>query len=63
MIVLSHVAWNAQFAANPAVIGRSVQINGLPYEIVGVMPERLSWPADRRARLLGTARARRAVPR
>jgi predicted permease len=39
VIVLSHVAWNGQFAADPTVIGRSVQINGRPYEIVGVMPE------------------------
>jgi predicted permease len=39
VIVLSHAAWNGQFAADPTVIGRSVQINGRPYEIVGVMPE------------------------
>jgi predicted permease len=39
VIVLSHVAWNGQFAADPTVIGRSVHINGLPYQIVGVMPE------------------------
>ena len=39
VIVLSHVAWTGQFAGDPTVIGRSVRINGLPYEIVGVMPE------------------------
>jgi predicted permease len=39
VIVLSHVAWNRRFAGDPAVIGRSVHINGLVYEIVGVMPK------------------------
>jgi predicted permease len=39
VIVLSHLGWNKLFASDPAVIGRSVRVNGLPYEIVGVMPE------------------------
>jgi predicted permease len=38
-IVLSYVAWDRKFAGDPAVIGRSVHINGLVYEIVGVMPK------------------------
>jgi predicted permease len=39
VIVLSHSGWTKLFAGDPGVIGRSVRINGLPYEIVGVMPE------------------------
>ncbi len=39
VIVLSHRGWNTLFAGDPLVIGRSVRINGLPYEIVGVMPD------------------------
>jgi predicted permease len=39
VIVLSHRGWNKLFAGNPTVIGRSLRVNGLPYEIVGVMPE------------------------
>jgi predicted permease len=39
VIVLSHSGWNKLFAGNPTVIGRSLVVNGLPYEIVGVMPE------------------------
>ena len=39
VIVLSHRGWNKLFAGDPTVIGRSVRVNGLPYEIVGVMPE------------------------
>ncbi len=40
-IVLSHRAWIKLFAGDPTVIGRSVSVNGLPCEIVGVMPEDL----------------------
>src|SRR5688572_3265955 len=39
VIVLSHRGWQKLFAGNPTVIGRSLLVNGLPYEIVGVMPE------------------------
>lgn len=39
VIVLSYRGWNRSFARDPNVLGRSVLINGFPYEIVGVMPE------------------------
>jgi putative ABC transport system permease protein len=39
VIVLSHRGWQKLFAGNPTVIGHSLLVNRLPYEIVGVMPE------------------------
>jgi predicted permease len=39
VIALSHRGWHRLFAGDPVVIGRSIRINGLPYEVVGVMPE------------------------
>jgi predicted permease len=39
VIVLSHRGWQKLFAGNPTVIGQSLLVNRLPYEIVGVMPE------------------------
>ena len=39
VIVLSHRGWNKLFGGDPTVIGRRVRVNGLPYEIVGIMPE------------------------
>jgi putative ABC transport system permease protein len=36
--VISHRAWQDGFAADPAVVGRSVTMNRAPYTIVGVMP-------------------------
>jgi predicted permease len=38
-IVLSHRAWIKLFAGDATAIGRSVSVNGVPCEIVGVMPE------------------------
>ena len=38
-MVLSHRGWDRLFARDPAVLGRRVLVNGLTFEIVGVMPE------------------------
>ena len=39
VIALSHRGWLRLFAGDPGVVGRGVHINGLPYDVVGVMPE------------------------
>jgi putative ABC transport system permease protein len=39
VVVLSHRGWSTRFESDPAVIGRSLLINGFSYTIVGVMPE------------------------
>ena len=39
VVVLSHRGWSTRFESDPAVIGRSLLINGFSYAIVGVMPE------------------------
>ena len=39
VMVLSHRGWDRLFARNPAILGRRVLVNGLTFEIVGVMPE------------------------
>lgn len=36
--ILSHAIWQRQFGADPAVVGRVVMLDGLGYEVVGVMP-------------------------
>ena len=39
VVVLSHRGWHKLFDGDETVIGRSVPVNGVPHEIVGVMPE------------------------
>ena len=36
--VLSDGLWRRRFAADPAVVGRSVQLDGVPTTVVGIMP-------------------------
>jgi len=43
-IVLSDGLWRSQFGADPAVIGRAVRLNGVPYTVLGVMPASFRYP-------------------
>jgi predicted permease len=38
MLVLSDSFWRTAFAADPAVVGRAVRVNGMPFIVLGVMP-------------------------
>jgi predicted permease len=38
--VVSHRFWQTRFGGHPAVVGRSVLLNGLPFTVVGVVPRR-----------------------
>jgi putative ABC transport system permease protein len=44
-VVLSHGLWQSQFGADPRVVGRSVTLNGAPYEVIGVMPPGFFFPS------------------
>ena len=52
--VLAHGAWVRRFGGDPAVVGRTLTLNGEPYEIVGVLPAGFTLPRD------GASHARRA---
>jgi len=43
-LVLSHALWRSRFGSDPDVVGRSVQVDGDPYLIVGVLPPDLELP-------------------
>jgi len=38
VVVLSHGLWTRHVGADPAIVGRQIRMNGLPYEVIGVMP-------------------------
>ena len=43
--VLMHDLWRTRFNADPAILGKAVTLDGEPHEIIGVMPENLSFRA------------------
>jgi predicted permease len=38
VVVISHRYWRRRFAADPAIVGRSISLNGHPFTIIGVTP-------------------------
>lgn len=44
-VVLGHGLWRSQFAGDPRILGRSVNLNGAPYEVIGVMPPGFHFPS------------------
>jgi putative ABC transport system permease protein len=43
-VVISHGLWQSQFGGDPAVLGRTISLNGAPYTIIGVMPPTFYFP-------------------
>lgn len=48
-VILSESEWRSRFNAAPDVIGKTLMVNSVPRQVVGVMPARFSFPtADTR---------------
>lgn len=46
LVVLGHGLWSRRYASDRSVVGRSIQIDGQPFEVVGVMPPDFVLPTD-----------------
>jgi putative ABC transport system permease protein len=44
VIVIGHDVWHSRFHGDAAVVGREINLGGLPHTIVGVMPEDFRFP-------------------
>ena len=44
IVLLSHALWERRFGSDPRVVGRTIQLNGLPYAVVGVMGPEFRFP-------------------
>jgi len=44
--VISHALWQRRFAGDPAIVGKSVVLNGLSRTVVGVMPQHFDYPTS-----------------
>jgi predicted permease len=45
LVVLSHALWQQQFGSDPHIIGRSIMLDGVSREVVGVMPAGFRFPS------------------
>ena len=46
LVLLGHSLWTRRYAADPSIVGRSIQINGQLFEVTGVMPPGFLLPTD-----------------
>jgi len=44
VLLLSDALWRNMFDASPSIVGRIVQMNGAPWEVIGVMPASFKFP-------------------
>jgi putative ABC transport system permease protein len=50
VVVLSHALWTRRYGADPAIVGRAIRVDGMPHQVVGVMPPEFRfqfWSAPR----------------
>jgi predicted permease len=47
VVVLGYALWQSKFAGDTSVIGRSIAIDGVARQVVGVMPPEFSFPSTR----------------
>ena len=48
VVLLGHGLWQRRFGGDPSVLGRTIQIDGSGYEVIGVMPPGFRLPTDYR---------------
>ena len=60
--VLSYGTWTRRFGSDPGVLGKKIMLNGVPYEIVGVMPRSFSLPREVMPTLDGAEQAEILLP-
>jgi putative ABC transport system permease protein len=42
--VIGQAMWQSRFGSDPNALGQTIELNGAPYTIIGVMPEGFSFP-------------------
>jgi predicted permease len=60
--VLTDGMWARHYGRDPKMIGKSITINGVPYEVVGILPQSFSLPREVLPTLYGTEQAEIFLP-
>ena len=46
VLVLANELWRNRYASDPNVLGRTLRVNGVPHEIIGVLPAHANFPGN-----------------
>ena len=46
VLIIGEELWSSRYARNPAIVGKSVNVNGMPTIIIGVMPRGFQFPGN-----------------
>lgn len=44
VVIIGHGLWQQRFGGNAGVVGRSIMLNGVPFQVVGVLPSDAAFP-------------------
>jgi putative ABC transport system permease protein len=44
VVILSHQLWTQRFGSDPGIIGKTIELNQIPFTVIGVMPARFDFP-------------------
>jgi predicted permease len=55
--ILTYGMWTRRYGSDPRLLGKSIIINGLPYEVIGILPKTFSLPREVLPILYGTDQA------
>ena len=45
VVLLGDRLWTRRFAADPSIVGRAINLSGIPYDVIGVMPPGFEFPS------------------
>jgi MacB-like periplasmic core domain len=46
-VILSHALWQQRFGSDPAIVGRSITLEGLNRQVVGILPASFDFPSPK----------------
>ena len=46
VVILGHGLWTQRFGADASIVGRSIMLDGVSHEVLGIMPASFDHPAD-----------------
>ncbi len=44
VVILGHSLWEGRFGSNPRIVGEKLLLNGVPHDVIGVLPRSFEFP-------------------